>query len=95
MKEEAWGGEEGLVLTRPGFRRVRKRVPPALLSTLPTLGLAVGTAPTTMPSWEARLGGVVPGKTDMKEKKFMSVQVHIFVFSVLHATHVVVGVRRW
>lgn len=65
------------------------------MSTLPTLGLAVGTAPTTMPSWEARLGGLVPGKTDMNKKEFMSVQVHIFIFSVIRATHVAVGVQRW
>lgn len=68
----------------PDFRSIRGRgkpdqVPASLLM-LCALGLDVGTVPTTMPSWEARLAGLIPGEKDMNREEFVhpSAYVHIF-----------------
>lgn len=71
----------------PDFGRVRWRGANQTKSSLPcyccsALGLDVGTVPTTTPRWEARLAGLLPGETDVSREQFMSIQVHIFLFSV-------------
>ena len=85
----------------PDFRRAKKRqaneaqIHSAPWPTLPALGLAVGKVPTTSPRWGPDLGGggdssgnrLVFFFLETDRDSLMSIQVHIFTFSVLCATH--------